>query len=118
MARQVGSCAVELALECVTFAQQLVPFGDDVLVLGSEPVTVVFDPGAVGLSQLSDQVGDEATFGLQVTAQVADLLCGVECPLSRHDASCWAVILSLRRSARAWLRAWASAMIELAASFS
>jgi hypothetical protein len=41
----------------------------------------VFDPGAVGFSELPDQVGDEAAFGIQVTAQGPDLALGIECPL-------------------------------------
>ncbi len=50
------------------------------LVLLAEPVPIVFDPGAIRLSQLSEQVGDELALGGQLAAEVAYFVFGIERP--------------------------------------
>jgi len=55
----VRPCTVESPLEFVSFMQELVPVRDEELVLLAETIPIVFDPGAIRLSQLSQQVADE-----------------------------------------------------------
>ena len=58
-AGDVRLCAVQSPLEFVSFKQELVPLGKKVLVLLAETVAIFLDPGAVRLSQLSQQVAYE-----------------------------------------------------------
>jgi len=76
----VRPCAVQSSLEFVSFTQKLVPLGKKVLVLLAEPVPIVFDPGAIRLSQLSQQVADELALGGKLTADVAYFVFGIERP--------------------------------------
>jgi hypothetical protein len=59
----VRPCAVESPLEFVSFMQELVPLRDEERVLLAETIPIVFDPGAIRLSQLSQQVADESALG-------------------------------------------------------
>src|SRR5438876_661881 len=79
-AGDVRPCAVQSAFEFILFTQKLVPFGEKVLVLLAETIPIVFDPGTVRLSQLSDQVADELALGGQFAAEVAYFVFGIERP--------------------------------------
>src|SRR5206468_9914317 len=52
-ARDVCPCTVQSPLEFVTLTKKLVPLGKKVLVFLAEAVPIVFDPGTIRLSQLS-----------------------------------------------------------------
>jgi len=67
-------------LEFVSFTQKLVPLGEKVLVLLAETIPIVFDPGAIRLSQLSQQVADELALGGKLAAEVAYFVFGIERP--------------------------------------
>ncbi len=79
-AGDVRPCAVQSPLEFVSFTQKLATFREKVLVLLPEPVPIVFDPGAVRLSQLSQQVARELALGGKLAAKVAYFVFGIERP--------------------------------------
>ncbi len=81
-AENVGSGAVQSLLEFVSFTEQLVSLGEKVIVLLAETVPVVFDPGSIRLSQLSEQVADEPALGAQLAAELAYFIIGIERPFS------------------------------------
>jgi hypothetical protein len=68
-------------LEFVSFTQKLVSLGEKVLVLLAETVPIAFDPGAIRLSQLSQQVADELALGGKLAAEIAYFVFGIERPL-------------------------------------
>jgi hypothetical protein len=80
-AGDVRPSAVQSPLEVVSFKQELVSLGKKVLVLLAETVAIFLDPGAVRLSQLSQQVADELTLGGKLAMKVAYFGFGIECPL-------------------------------------
>ena len=51
------------------------------LVLLAETVPILFDPGAIRLSQLSQQVADELALVGKLTAEVAYFVFGIQRPL-------------------------------------
>jgi hypothetical protein len=79
-AGDVRPCAVQSPLEFVSFSQKLIPFGEKVLVLLASSVPIVFDPGAIRLSQLSEQVADELALSDQLAAEVPYFVLGIERP--------------------------------------
>jgi len=67
-------------LEFVSFTQKLVTLGENVLVLLAETVPIVFDPGAIWLTQLSEEVTDELTLCSKFAAEVAYFIFRIERP--------------------------------------
>ncbi len=96
---------------------KLVPLGKKLLIFLAEAVPILFNPSAIRLSQLSEQVTHELTLVSKLPTEVAYFVFGVE-RRSPQDASCCTVLVSMRSSARAWLLACAAAIIRFAASFS
>ncbi len=118
-ARDVRACAVEFALQLGAFSHEFVAFEQQRLVLVAQGVAVVFDPGPVGLSDLSCPVRSLTSRRWVATSpRSSRLRSSALSARSRHDASCWAVIVAMLPSARAWLRVCAAAMIARASSFS
>ena len=62
------------------FTQKLVQLGEKVLVLLAETVPIVFDPGAIRLSQLSQQVADELALRGKLAAEVPYFVFGIGRP--------------------------------------
>jgi hypothetical protein len=81
-ARDVRACAVEFALQFGAPAHELVPFEEQRLVLTAQAVAVVFDPGTVGLSELSREIAHEPALGCELDTKRAGSILGVECSLS------------------------------------
>jgi hypothetical protein len=79
-AGEVGACGVEFSVEVVAFPGELVPVGEEVLVLFLEAGPLVGEPGAVGLAELAEEAGGEAPLGGDLVLQVPDFLLRVECP--------------------------------------
>jgi hypothetical protein len=80
-AQDICPCTIQSPLKFASFAHKLVPLREKVFVLLAEPVTILFDPGAIRLSQLSQQVTHELALGGKLTAELAYFIFGVERPL-------------------------------------
>jgi hypothetical protein len=78
-ARDVRPCAVEFALQLGPLAHELVAFEEQHLVLAAQAVAVVFDPGSVGLSELSGEIAYEPALGCE---QLTGSILSIECSLS------------------------------------
>ena len=81
-AGDVRPCAVQSPLQFVSFPTKLVLLRKKVLVFLAETVSIVFDPGAIRLSQLSQQVTEELPLSRKLSTEVAYFVFGIERPLS------------------------------------
>ncbi|MGA2013117.1 MAG: hypothetical protein ABSH51_21635 [Solirubrobacteraceae bacterium] len=81
-ARDVRASAIEFALQLGALTHELVAFEQKHLVLAAEAVAFVFDPGPVGLSELSGEIADEPPLGCDLATELAGSILGVECSLA------------------------------------